>query len=222
MTQHSNETLNESLSALVDGETSELELRRLLRDGKADESLTDRWARYQLAGAAARGELEAMAPSSFARGVSAALEREPAPHAGRRWWQRASQVAVAASVAGAVLLGVNQYPGGVPGESVAGTEAGESASSQNREPASLPSGYQSPSLPVTRPASAESGYGPVRRPSREVMFVPVRAGADANQVPVEEVRAYFDHLMRAHSDHAARNSNQGVLPFARVTAEEEE
>lgn len=218
MTQHSNETLHESLSALVDGEASELEIRRLLKSGDEPE-VRDRWHRYQLAGALMRREVGDRAPEGFADRVSAALDEQPALRSGRHWWQRAGQMAVAASVAGAVLVGIQQYPGSTTGNPVADS-AGEESAGQASQPAALPAGYHAPSLPSARPASAESGYNTLRRPSREVRFVPIRA--EDSQVPAEEVRAYFDHLMRAHSDHAARNSNQGVLPFARVSSEDEE
>ncbi len=229
MTEQSNHSMNESLSALVDGEASPLEVRRLLKAGKAgsdDSELAARWSRYQLAGSVMRGELEVMAPSGFADRISAALEDEAAPApAQRHWWQRVGQAAVAASVAGAVLIGVQQYPGSAPDSVVAdnaptSTSESEANDIGRSQPVSLPAGYQAPSLPTARTASAESGYDPVQRSSREVIFVPVRAEAD--QVPAEEIRAYLNQLMQAHSDHAARNSNQGVLPFARVTNQDEE
>ncbi|WP_286804412.1 MULTISPECIES: sigma-E factor negative regulatory protein [unclassified Marinimicrobium] len=228
MTEQSNHSLNESLSALVDGEASPLEVRRLLKagaDDSADSELNARWSRYQLAGSVMRRELEVMAPSGFADRISEALADEAAPAAGHRhWWQRVGQVAVAASVAGAVLIGVQQYPGMEADNTIAGTSPAESGSAESdigrSEPVSLPAGYQAPSLPMARTASAESGYDPVQRPSREVIFVPVRA--ESGQIPAEEIRAYLNQLMQAHSDHAARNSNQGVLPFARVTNQDEE
>lgn len=223
MTEQSNHSLYESLSALVDGEASELEVRRLLK--AEDEELKARWSRYQLAGAAMRRELGAMAPSGFADRISAALEEEAAPQAPQRhWWQRIGQVAVAASVAGAVLIGVQQYPGDAHPTAVADTSAAAPEARDNdvgrSQTVSLPAGYQPPSLPLARTVSQESGYEPVGHPSREVIFVPVRV--DSGQVPSEEIRAYLNELMRAHSGHAVRNSNQGVLPYARVTTDAEE
>ncbi len=222
MTEQSNHSLYESLSALVDGEASELEVRRLLK--AEDEELKARWSRYQLAGAAMRRELGAMAPSGFADRISAALENEAVPQVPQRhWWQRIGQVAVAASVAGAVLIGVQQYPGDTQQTAVATTNAAPEARENDvgrSQTVSLPAGYQPPSLPLARTVSQESGYEPVGHPSREVIFVPVRV--DSGQVPSEEIRAYLNELMRAHSGHAVRNSNQGVLPYARVTTDAEE
>ena len=45
-----NDRIKESLSALVDGETDELEVRRVLNELDKDSELKDTWKRYQLMG----------------------------------------------------------------------------------------------------------------------------------------------------------------------------
>ena len=50
-----NERINESLSALMDGEADELEVRRLLNQLEQDDELRATWHRYQLLGAVMRG-----------------------------------------------------------------------------------------------------------------------------------------------------------------------
>jgi len=230
MTEQSNDSLTESLSALADGEATPLEVRRLLKASASEPELNERWARYNLASAVMRRDLDTVAPSDFAAGVSAAIERESATAAPRNWWQGLSRVAVAASVAGAVLIGVQQYPGSFeagPGasDSVASSSGEEAGGAQargentDRPAVSLPAGYQAPSFPAARTASAQSGYEPTQRANREVIFMPVQA--ESSQVPVEEIRAYLNQLMQEHSAHAARNSNQGVLPFARVSSDDD-
>lgn len=122
-----NERINESLSALMDGEADELEVRRLLNQLEQDDELRATWHRYQLLGAVMRGE--PVATVDLSRGIRQALDGEPmdelgsaaplAAGASPRWRWLASG-AVAASVMLAVLLGVQwqqaqQYPaGGVP------------------------------------------------------------------------------------------------------------
>lgn len=254
MTEQNNHPLNESLSALVDGEATPLELRRLLKASASESELNERWSRYHLASAAMRRDLGAVAPAGFAAGVSKALEQEPSaafdeepsaavneepsaafgdkPSAAakpRSWWQGLGRVAVAASVAGAVLIGVQQYPGGfeagagstsvASGSGIETNEAQTQSGTADREPVSLPAGYQAPAFPAARTASAQSGYEPAQRTNREVIFVPVQS--ESSQVPVEEIRAYLNQLMQEHSAHAARNSNQGVLPFARASSEDD-
>ena len=47
MTRNTLDTKRESLSALIDGEASEIEVHRLVREFRSDESLTSSWAIYQ-------------------------------------------------------------------------------------------------------------------------------------------------------------------------------
>ena len=104
------ESLRESLSAVMDNEADELELRRVLAADDEPELLTT-WSRYQIARAAMRGEY--FAPGlSLAAGVSAALDAEPAlrpARAGLPIWRSVGRVAIAASVTVAVLAGVRFY-----------------------------------------------------------------------------------------------------------------
>ena len=48
------DTKRESLSAFIDGEASEIELHRLVREFLSDESLTSSWATYQHVGSTLR------------------------------------------------------------------------------------------------------------------------------------------------------------------------
>jgi sigma-E factor negative regulatory protein RseA len=43
---------------------------------------------------------------------------------------------------------------------------------------------------------------------------------EGQQFSEKELRAYMDDIMLKHSNNAALNSNQGMLPFARVTKSE--
>jgi sigma-E factor negative regulatory protein RseA len=49
-------TKRESLSSLIDGEASEIELHRLVREFRSDESLTSSWAIYQQIGSTLRAD----------------------------------------------------------------------------------------------------------------------------------------------------------------------
>ena len=163
------------------------------------------------------------APQGFAERVSAALENEPTARRSN-WWQSLSRVAVAASVAGALVVGVQQYPqwagSSAPAELAATeAEAPNGNASAEQETLSLPAGYNAPSQPIARTASAQSGYEPNQREQRRVLFVPIQA--QSSQVPLEEVRAYLYYLMQQHTHQAARNNNQGVLPYARLSPAED-
>lgn len=106
----SRDALHESLSALMDGEASELEVRRLLRDSADDGELRERWRHWHVARAAMHDELQAPKLDLASR-VSAALADEPALVAQVPWYARMpGRVAVAASVTLAVLAGLQFAP----------------------------------------------------------------------------------------------------------------
>lgn len=93
----------ELLSALMDGELSELELRRLL--ATLDMNQAQQWARWHLAQDALHGGKNAcVVEADFCTRVHAAILAEAAP-APSHWKQSIARVAVAASVALAVVGG---------------------------------------------------------------------------------------------------------------------
>ncbi len=111
----SREALNESLSALMDGEANELEVRRVL-GALQDDAVRTTWSRYQLVRAVMHKEL--LDPRlDIAASISAALSDEPvntvAPPVGKialvGRWRGIGRLAVAASVTVAVLAGVRLY-----------------------------------------------------------------------------------------------------------------
>lgn len=109
-----------SLSALLDGEISELELHRLLREARDNPQLLESWERYNLARSVLRGEPLRRAGPSLSRRVAEQVENEPSPGRGtaaparlRGWFAPAGRLAVAASVTLAVFLGMQTlFPGG--------------------------------------------------------------------------------------------------------------
>ncbi|UTF61426.1 sigma-E factor negative regulatory protein [Gilvimarinus sp. DA14] len=217
MTDKFEEQLAESLSAAVDSEASELELARILKASASNEQVRLKWSRYQVISAAARRELpEQLAPSDFASRISQALDAEPSHSAPRqsRWLVGLGRVAVAASVAGAVIVGAQFYQQDPTGaaDMVADTAVSQPAPAD----VSLPAGFNAPALSA-RPVSAQSGYQAI--PRRQVVVEPRRADV---QVSNEKVRIYLQQLLEQHTDHAAVNSASGVVPHARVPLIEEE
>jgi len=110
------EKLRESLSAAVDGEADEFELRRVLDELPKDALLRSAWSRYHLIGAVVRSER--MVSRSLRERVWAELDLEaadmtPVPEVqpaaagedrGRAPWASLAGMAVAAAVAFAVVL----------------------------------------------------------------------------------------------------------------------
>lgn len=105
-----NERVNESLSALMDGQADELEIRRLLNHTEHDDELLQTWGRYQLIGALMRDEPAFTV--DLAKGVRQALDGEPmdelrslpvAASPSRSSWRK---FGVAGGVAASVMVAV--------------------------------------------------------------------------------------------------------------------
>ena len=130
----------ESLSAMMDGEASELELRRTLKAVDGDGELSDTWRRYHLAQSLIKGQkieskIDISAGVMSAIGAmetdSTASHSDNAVTAQRSsWMQGAASMAVAASVTLAVMLGVQHFSS--PDASLLGTpQAGVIARTSN-------------------------------------------------------------------------------------------
>lgn len=119
--------LHESLSAIMDGEGNELELRRVLKTLDDSPELGDVWRRYHLTRSALRRERDTVVDIDIASGVMAAIEQEEmlhesaltaesaptqaAPHQKRRGLSLMGGAAVAAAVSLMVVSGVQFYRG---------------------------------------------------------------------------------------------------------------
>lgn len=104
----------ESLSALMDGEASELELRRALKEAANDAEMSETWRRYHLARSLLKGQQIESAVDISGSVMAAIDEQERAATSADQtarfgWLQSAASVAVAASVTFAVLLGVQNF-----------------------------------------------------------------------------------------------------------------
>jgi sigma-E factor negative regulatory protein RseA len=234
--------LAESLSALMDNQASELEIQRLLKALDADPELKSTWSRYQIASAGLKKDLSVMASSGFAARISAAIDAEETYSAQSqpaaqevvnrgtggnviamplRWWQQAGRVAVAASVAGALIVGVQQYQAVAPqtAEFADNTPVTTPAAVNNEtKAANLPSGINAPALSA-RTVAVQSGYESRPQENRRVMFVPRQQAAPIYN---EDVSIYVNQLIQEHTDNASTNSGQGMLPYTRVILTEEE
>lgn len=234
--QNRPQTLAESISALMDNQASELELQRILKASEQDAEVKATWSRYQIASSFLRGEQviggqlrDEQVPvisSDFAARISAAIDAEealvaqPAPAAKKAqqgWFYQLGRVALVASVAGGMVLGVNQMNATDP-------TASQIASNTAVAPVAveptvtLPSGINSPAI-NTRTVAVQTGYETRPQENRRVMFQPRQAGTTVSD---EEVSRYVNQMIKAHSDNAAMNSGQGVLPYARVIITDEE
>jgi len=222
--QNRPQTLAESLSALMDNQVSELELQRILKASEQDSEIKATWARYHMASAVLRGEQTHVAMPDFASRVSAALDAEEtysAPTAAvvskaqQGWWYQLGRAALVASVAGGIIFSVQTTQTSVQ---VASNAPQTVVPAPLETAVSLPSGINSPAL-NTRTVAVQTGYESRPQENRRVVFQPRQANTVVSD---EEVTRYVNQMIQAHSDNAAMNSGQGVLPYARVIMTDEE
>ena len=187
--------LKESISALVDDESSELELRRILAQTH-DEEVTSCWNRYHQQKAGLNNEQAQWADVDLLTGINGVLDsedegltelseplesdsndysEEKVSRLPVRWWQGA---AVAASVAFAVIVSV-QYAPHSPGNTPVVVD------------------HKVDQATVTQVAGVDR--------SEEIVF------------SEEHAERLNEYLMK-HTGHAALNSGSSVLPFARLTS----
>lgn len=117
------DSLKESLSALIDGEASEIEVHRLLRRFDTDATLKPSWINYLHVRGVARseGRLSPGQHLALHERISAAIREEadfdeviPSHGAGARFLKPAAGLGIAAALVAAVLVGVN-LDSGAPG-----------------------------------------------------------------------------------------------------------
>jgi len=187
------ESLQESLSAVMDNEADELELRRVL--GASDDAeVRGAWSRYQMARAVMHREV--IDPHlDIAAAVSAALADEKAPVRKVGMVRGLGRVAVAATVAVAVLAGVRFYnaDGVAPAELAQGTQAPISIPQNQAQSPAILAGYTTSS----EPASAQQA---------------------------QDIEGWHDkrlpEYLRQHAEQSSLNGVEGALPYARAASVE--
>lgn len=197
-----NEPLREMVSAFVDGEATELEFRRVLREA-GDPDVRALIRRQYLVRSLMRRELSTLCPDGLDARISAAIDAEEAPSKPGRsgsWWRPAASVAVAASVCFAVVLGSESFLG------TPGTDQTASAG-LIAQGATLPVLGPAVNQQAQRVSAAEPvGFGPVVTGER------VGAVADGDALAQQRLEIF----MLEHAQNAALNTSQGMMPLARV------
>lgn len=193
-----------SLSALLDGELSELELRRVLREARDNPRLLETWERYNLARAALRGEPVRQADPSLSRRIADQVAAEPSPGQRRRfggipraWLVPAGRLAVAASVTMAVFLGMQSLfqggsgaPEGQPGMQQASTQQAATEGSVDPEAQQRLNEYiQSVSIPHPEEAGNQEDLADITTLLESTRLRPV---SDRELIRIEEEPAGDD------------------------------
>jgi len=211
------ERLDQSLSALMDGEATDMELHRLLKEVSQGSELRDKWKRYHMVSSALKGDA-AITPIDYSAAISAAIDEEPSHRQSvlAGFVGSAGRFAIAASVALVAVLGVQQLNSPLDSVAPVSEFAGiEQVDEENVGPAiQFPSGFQ----PIINARTVSAG-GNNKSSQFVTPVIEVRQQAERNYSEAQ-LRAYMNDVMARHSNHAALNSNQGMLPFARLNEAE--
>lgn len=217
--------VRETVSALFDGEATELELRRLLSNEPA--VVRDAWRDYQLQRDALQGTDMRFAGFDISAAVRAAIDDEvPAVAAagGSRWWRPLASMAVAASVATVVVIGARGLNTGAGFDGRASNlVAQQSAVNPNLNRVHAALGKVSAGVQPFGPLAAGNGLPGTVFPRNEVVgsgFPGVQTAAfDGEQAAAQQQR--LQRYLLRQSERAALN-NQGVISFAKVSRLSEE
>ncbi len=229
MTETSHTSLNEAVSALVDGEHNDLDLQRVLNalDDKGSNStdtgtsptnsVRDAWLAYHRAGAVLRKEESAFAHMDLSQAVREAIAQEASPK--QPWRFNATQIfgktAVAAAVTFGVVFGVQQYTGGLQGpqlsEPAIASQAGEAKG------AVVPQGFELPPL-TARTVSTNNFAG-----SQNLGPLPAVAPVPQGRIVIsnQQFQEQLDRLMFKHAEQSSARGNLGLMPYARVSGANE-
>lgn len=190
----SREALHESLSAVMDNEADELELRRVL-NACDDVETRETWARYQIARAVMHKDL-LLPRLDIAAAVSAALADEAVPaKASRGPWRSLGRLAVAASVTLAVLAGVRLYNQ----DEIAGVELAQ----QSAQPGLA--------APQVKGPAVLAGYN-----ESSDATGPMANGVLQGQPGWHDQR--LPGYLRQHAQQAALKGTESALPYARAAS----
>ncbi len=162
----------ETLSALLDNEADDLELRRFLKSSEQDPSLLETWERYSLVQSVLHESAQPVS-SRLSERIAAQIEQEapltaiPSAAAPISWKENLSKIAIAASVAAVFLVAV-QF--------------------------NLDSGSGSAAVPALAGQSIENNAAPVIEPLAAPTLLAESNGNAAFAVDGGVVRQYIDSL----------------------------
>ncbi len=224
----------ESLSALMDNEGDELELRRVLTSLDDSPDAAETWRRYHLMRSLMRREPEVDVATDLSAGIMARLQDEPLPRveAGEppgRPLSLARGAGIAAAVSLMVISGVQFYNGSLDaGQAPAEVASqGQSAGEGQASPAALggselaASGADSrPSLPglplFHTPPGDSRGAMTVGAGFDSPLFLSPRQSARDDQQQAQLLQSYLDR----HAEGAAYRSGDTWMPLLRASGSE--
>ncbi|GEN27473.1 hypothetical protein HVA01_11190 [Halovibrio variabilis] len=228
----------ESLSVLMDGESDELELRRVLKSLPKDDDAADTWRRYHLARSMMQRERGVDVSVDLSAGVMARLRDEPAPsaqqtepaanRAGGISFARGASVAAAVSLM--VITGV-QFFGNDASVNQSGSDVATSVSGANGAPqvqpvnlASQPAATSRTEMPMFEQTpfrvSGQSAQSGLMNISESGFSAQSSRGVTAQQgtsIDVDQIGMLRSYLEQ-HTQGAAYGSGDSWMPLMRSSA----
>jgi len=198
------EYLGESLSALMDGEASDLDTRRVLKALALEDSqnamlMRDKWRRYQSVSSVMKGDV--VCKVDYSADITRAIAEEAVFKVNPlvKILSSSGRLAIAASVALVAVLGVQQF--NLPAEST----------------------DQAAGFAYIDETSVEGLVGPANQlpagwtMSEELQVRTVSADSVEKDIYSEEdARAYLAYVLAKHASKAPYVRSQGMLPYARM------
>lgn len=230
------EQVRQSLSSLMDDEADDLDLPRLMRAVEASPEVAQTWRRYHLAQAVLRREASSIDLSrDISAGVMAALEDEETygqsaavaatgQHSATRhpeWRQWMRSGALAASVAVAVVSGVQLY-NAFPGEeeAVGSRMADAMPARANQRIADVQPVSESVAVPSPMMSLNARYSSPVTAYPSEVSAGNILRVSQPTQTPMQPLvnQGLLNPYLLHHAEMSAVGTRQGLLPLLRVSS----
>lgn len=217
------ESMRQSLSALMDGEASDLELRRILARSDDDSELRQTWAKYHTISRAMRSEDLGVTTVDLSTSIADLIADEPA-YSGTggsnssflgRILSNGGKVAIAASVAMVAVFAANQVINTQNPAAPAAVVADTGSAIEAAPAANLPMGYGTTGLSA-RTVSTDGASSDTRRTVAPMIFVP------RTEAPVADpaIEAFLRQVMAEHAK--VGTGSEAGLPFERVPRTESE
>lgn len=221
-----NHNARESLSALMDNEGDELELRRVLKALDETPDAADAWRRYHLARSLMHRDRDIDVDTDLSAGIMAAIADDPLPviekgaSRSRGVFSFAGSAAVAAAVSLMVITGVQVYRSGdTPGQpDMASTGAQAPSGAQPAAGEALRPSLVDLPLFQSQSSSANRGVMTVGAEMASPMFM-APGRSQSQRVDQEQARILQSYLDR-HAEGSAYRSGDAWMSLLRASGHE--
>ena len=234
----SQDMIKESLSSLVDGEASDLEVRRLLKACDENPELRQSWSRYQIASQVIKdssplevGNIDMSTDLSIK--IKASIANEPAIEIKqqsdkvdkqtfkRDLWPNIGRFAVAASVAAVVVLGATYNPSPSQSIDTIATNSGSSSplSEQPLSEQMVHQGLANKNIVQTASHSPTTGDSGIRVNNQPITIN--SSTLKEGDQDILQLERQLNRLMLEHVENTSQNNYQGILPYVRIPGGEQ-